>query len=171
MVEQSIRAVPRRPAPAAAGTSGGVRSQRDLETRADLVALITEFYLRAFADDLIGPVFTEVARLDLAAHLPTMCDFWEMALFRRGAYRRNAFAVHRSLHVRHPLRPQHFGRWLDIWTETVDESFGGPVAERAKTQASRIAASMSRRLSAVQVENPPPSSSEAKAGKSGRFRG
>ena len=56
--------------------------------------LITEFYRRAFADELVGAVFTDVARMDLQTHLPVMCDFWETMLFRAGTCRGNAFNDH-----------------------------------------------------------------------------
>ena len=55
----------------------------DLRGRGDVEALVREFYPRAFADRLLGPVFIDVARMDLPAHLPVMCDFWETVLSRR----------------------------------------------------------------------------------------
>lgn len=118
----------------------------DLRNRDDVEELVVAFYETAFRDPLIGPIFTDVAHMDLAAHLPIMCDFWETVLFRSGAYRRNALQVHVSLHARHPLTDAHFARWLELWDATVDERFAGPSAERAKLQASRIAESMQRRL-------------------------
>lgn len=118
----------------------------DLVDRADVEELVVAFYETAFRDPLIGPIFTDVAQMDLAAHLPIMCDFWETVLFRSGAYRRNALQVHVALHARHPLTEAHFARWLELWTATVDDRFAGPVAERAKLQATRIAGSMERRL-------------------------
>jgi truncated hemoglobin YjbI len=118
----------------------------DLADRADVEQLVVAFYERAFRDPLIGPIFTDVAHMDLAAHLPIMCDFWETVLFRSGAYRRNALQVHVALHARHPLTGADFSRWLELWTETVDEHFAGPAAERAKLQATRIAGSIERRL-------------------------
>lgn len=119
---------------------------RDLANRADVEALVTGFYRTAFADPLIGPIFTDVARMDLDHHLPIMCDFWETVLFSAGLYRRNALQVHVVLNARHPLGPAHFDRWLDLWTRTVDERYAGPHADRAKLQATRIAGSMQRRL-------------------------
>ena len=119
---------------------------RDLANRDDVEQLVVAFYERAFRDPLIGPIFTDVARMDLAAHLPIMCDFWETVLFRSGVYRRNALQVHVALNARHPLTEEHFTRWLELWDATVDATFAGPIAERAKLQAARIAGSMQRRL-------------------------
>jgi hemoglobin len=62
----------------------------DLRDRADIGDLVGEFYRRAFADPLIGPIFTDVAKMDLDHHLPIICDFWETVLFNAGLYRRNA---------------------------------------------------------------------------------
>lgn len=118
----------------------------DIANRADIEALTRDFYSRAFADPLLGPVFVDVARMDLEAHLPIICDFWETVLFRAGLYKRNALTVHVDLHAKAPLTAEHFGRWVDLWHATVDDHFAGEVAERAKVQAARIAWSMSRRL-------------------------
>jgi hemoglobin len=119
---------------------------RDIASPDDVEALVVAFYGRAFADDLLGPVFADVARLDLAAHLPVICAFWETVILRAGTYRRNALQVHVDLHERFPLTPEHFGRWLDLWAAAVDDLYAGEKADLAKTQASRIAWSMSRRL-------------------------
>lgn len=118
----------------------------DLADRASIEALVREFYARAFADQLLGPVFSEIARLDLDAHMPIMCDFWETVLFRAGLYRRNAFIVHAALHERAALTAEHFARWLALWTQTVEDLYAGEVADRAVEQATRIAASIHRRL-------------------------
>lgn len=118
----------------------------DISSRTHLRELLTDFYSRAFADEALGPIFIDVARMDLAAHLPVMCDFWETVLFRTGSYRRNALTVHRDLHLLSPLQPPLFVRWLQLWQRTVDDRHAGPVAEHAKQQAARIAGSMSRRL-------------------------
>jgi hemoglobin len=119
----------------------------DIAGRTDIERLIVDFYTAAFADPLIGPIFTDVAHLDLDRHLPIMADFWETVLFRAGKYRRNALQLHFLLHARHPLEKKHFDRWLTIWTRTMDGLFAGPVAAHGKVQAERIAGSMQRRLS------------------------
>lgn len=121
-------------------------ARHDLRGRHDIAALVSEFYTRAFADTVLGPIFLDLAKMDLAAHLPVMCDFWETVLFQAGLYRGNAFDVHLTLHRREPLTPMHFQRWLDIWEATVDDLFVGPTAIQAKVQAGRIGGSIRRRL-------------------------
>jgi hemoglobin len=107
---------------------------------------VTEFYRRAFADEVLGPIFVDVARVDPSAHLPVMGDFWDTVLLRAGVYHRNALRPHLALAAEVELTDAHFARWLALWTATVDERHTGPRAELAKTQAARIAGSIRRRL-------------------------
>lgn len=118
----------------------------DLIDRDDVRLLVEEFYRTAFRDPLIGPIFTDIARMDLDHHLPIMCDFWETVLFQAGLYRRNALQLHLALNAKFPLQREHFDRWLQIWKATVDAHFAGEKAELAKTQAGRIAGSIRRRV-------------------------
>jgi hemoglobin len=135
--------------------------RRDIADREDIAGLVTAFYRRAFADDILGPIFVDVARMDLPAHLPVMCDFWETVLLRAGLYHRNALAPHLHLNTKVELTPAHFARWLDLWTTTVDERHTGAKAELAKAQATRIAGSLTRRLRGqpatelVTIQRPP----------------
>lgn len=129
-----------RPAPTGANTIG------DIAGRADIVRLVEAFYTRAFADDLIGYIFTDVAPMDLARHLPVMADFWQTVLFKAGLYNRNALKIHFDIDAKEPLTLEHFNRWLQLWTATVDEMYCGEKAELAKVQAHRIAGSMHRRV-------------------------
>lgn len=119
---------------------------RDLVDRNDVNELVRSFYASAFDDPLIGPIFTDVAEMDLEHHLPIMCDFWETVLFRANLYHRNALQLHFALHQRHPLTQEHFDRWLALWVATVDAHFSGPTADLAKVQAKRIAGSIHRRM-------------------------
>ncbi len=121
-------------------------TRRDLRDRQDIATLVSGFYTRAFADPVLGPIFIDIAKMDLDAHLPTMCDFWETVLFQAGLYQGNAFDVHLALHIREPLTSMHFQRWLDIWEATVDDLFIGPKAIQVKVQAGRIGGSIRRRL-------------------------
>jgi hemoglobin len=118
----------------------------DITGREDISRLVAEFYRRAFADDLLGPVFVDIARVDLSAHLPAMCDFWDTVLLGAGRYRRNALRPHIVLDAEVTLTHTHFARWPALWAATVDEQHAGEKAEPAKVQANRIAGSISRRL-------------------------
>jgi hemoglobin len=118
----------------------------DIQTRADCERLVREFYERAFADDMLGWLFTDVARLDLEAHVPRIAAFWETILLGARTYGGGAFAPHAALHAKVPLRSAHFGRWVTLWGETVDDLFAGERAELAKAHAARVAQAFHRRL-------------------------
>ncbi|MEN3224096.1 group III truncated hemoglobin [Mycolicibacterium porcinum] len=121
----------------------------DLSGHDDVELLLWRFYSKALSDPVLAEPFAELREKGLRSHLPVMCDFWETVLFRAGLYHGSALIVHRDLHARHPLSARHFVRWLTLWTDTVDELFVGPHAERAKLQAGRIAKAMHRRLAGV----------------------
>lgn len=121
----------------------------DIETRADCERLVRAFYGRALTDPMIGFLFTDVARLDLEAHVPRITAFWETILLGAQSYSGGAFRPHALLHAQVPLRSGHFERWLALWRETVDELFAGPRAELAKAHARRVARAFLRRLEAL----------------------
>lgn len=119
--------------------------KKDIENRVDIDRLMMEFYSKAMVDEKIGFIFTDVAKLDLAHHLPIIGDFWETLLFRSGDYSRhgrNPIEVHRRLDHMTSLLPEHFERWIEIFALTVDSLFDGEVADFAKTRALAIARRM-----------------------------
>ena len=118
----------------------------DLETRADIERLVRAFYEQALADTMIGYLFTDVAKLDLEAHVPEITDFWETILLGARSYSGGAFAPHAALHHKSPLRAGHFERWLQLWRATVDGMYAGPHAELAKSHALRVARAFHGRL-------------------------
>ena len=110
------------------------------------------FYGRALQDEIIGWLFTDVAQLDLEAHIPKITSFWETVLLGTPSYSGGAYRPHAELHARAPLRGGHFLRWVALWTQTVDELFAGPRAELAKGHAQRVANAFHRRLQGLPDE-------------------
>jgi len=119
---------------------------RDIETRADCERLVRAFYGRALEDPTIGFIFTDVAKLDLEAHVPRIASFWETILLGARTYGGGAFRPHAELHMKIGLRGGHFAVWLNLWNATVDERFAGERAELAKSHARRVALAFMRRL-------------------------
>ena len=111
----------------------------DITNRADLDKLIETFYGRVFADEQIGPFFTQVARINPETHFLLLGDFWETVLFGKNLYHQNIIRKHVELDKQRPLGPHHFERWLSLFFATVDELFTGPVAEQAKIRAQSMA--------------------------------
>jgi len=125
------------------------RPTADLETRADCERLVRTFYERALVDPVIGWIFTDVAQLDVEAHVPVIASFWETILLGTRTYSGSPFDPHAEIHARIGLKPGHFGRWLALWTLTVDELFAGERAELAKAHAIRIAQAFHQRLQSL----------------------
>jgi hemoglobin len=124
-------------------------SQRfDLTDRRDVACLVNVFYDRVRDDELLGPIFDDVAHVDWATHLPRMYDFWESVLFGTATFKGVPLVVHRDLARHTPLTAEAFDRWLTLFTTTVDDLFSGAIAEQAKDTATRIAATMSYRIAA-----------------------
>ena len=120
--------------------------RRDIETRADCEQLVRAFYGRALVDPIIGFLFTDVAKLDLDAHVPRITNFWETILLGARSYGGGAFRPHVELHFKVSLTRGHFDRWLHLWAMTVDELFEGDRAGLAKSHAVRVAAAFQSRL-------------------------
>jgi hemoglobin len=116
---------------------------KDIETREDIEKLLESFYSQALTDEVIGYIFTDVAKLDLSHHLPIISDFWEMMLFQtlnfQEKYKRSPMAVHLQLNEKTLLKKEHFIRWLTLFTETVNKNFIGEKADLAIFRAKAIA--------------------------------
>lgn len=116
---------------------------KDIETREDLEILLTEFYTIATTDKEIGHHFAD---LNLTTHLPVIVDFWEKVLFGKPIYFGNPLSVHLRINEKSPLKFEHFLRWFEIFTLTVDNLYAGKTAENAKLRAKMIAHSLNQRI-------------------------
>ena len=106
-------------------------------TEPAIVALVDRFYQKARRDPMIGPVFNNAVG-DWDEHLDKLCDFWSSVMLTTGRYKGNPMAVH----LKQPIEPQFFDRWLQLWCETAAELFTPPIAARFREKADRIADSL-----------------------------
>jgi hemoglobin len=102
-----------------------------------IAALVARFYAKARRDSLIGPIFEKVVE-DWDEHLRTLNAFWSSVMLTSGRYKGNPMAAHLKL----PIEPQFFERWLALWRETADELFAPDPALQFKAKAERIAESL-----------------------------
>jgi len=123
-----------------AGTFVGMK--QDLKGKEDIRLLINTFYDRVKEDATIGYLFNDVAKVNWEKHLPVMYAFWEQIIFHTGEYSGNPMAAHQRLHQQSPLQAAHFGRWKQLFLETVDLLFEGEHASVAKQRAQSIAIAM-----------------------------
>lgn len=110
--------------------------KQDIKTLGDIRVLVDTFYDRVKEDPLIGPVFIGVIQDRWPAHLEKMYRFWQTVLLEEHTYSGSPFLPH----ARMPLKQEHFGRWLSIWSDTVDRFFSGEKAAEAKWRGEKMAA-------------------------------
>lgn len=118
----------------------------DIGSHDDVARMVETFYQRVYSDELLRPIFADVAELNLADHLPKMNLFWRNVLFGEGGYRGDPMMAHRLLDEKVRLGEVHYERWLSLFRATVDDLFAGPRAERAKDAAERVSAAIAFNL-------------------------
>ncbi|MES2544847.1 MAG: group III truncated hemoglobin [Bacteroidota bacterium] len=109
--------------------------KKDITTLDDIKLLVNTFYAKVQKDKLIGVIFNEKIQDRWPEHLEKMYRFWQTILLEVHTYSGSPFPPHKHL----PVNKEHFNRWMDIFTETVDSLFVGPIAEEAKLRAEKMA--------------------------------
>lgn len=118
----------------------------DIGTEADIQQLVDSFYGRVRADDVLGHIFQTIIGNDWSHHLPIMYNFWGMVLLQKGDYTGNPVQKHIAIDKQIPLQPAHYERWLELWKETVNELFAGPVADEAIKRATLMLSLISNKV-------------------------
>lgn len=106
-------------------------------TRDELHTLVRRFYGRARTNAELGPLF-ESAVEDWDSHLEHLTAFWAATMLGERGFSGNPMAAHR----RHPITPQMFDLWLQLWGETARELFAPEIAEALQARAAQIAESL-----------------------------
>jgi hemoglobin len=116
--------------------------KNDIESKREIELLVDRFYSKVKADELIGYIFTDIARVNWEKHLPIMYSFFENMLFYTGSYTGNPMELHKHINGLYPLTEAHFVRWNLLFNISVDELFTGEKAELVKQRAKSISAVM-----------------------------
>lgn len=127
---------------------------RDLDTPQEVAEMVRRFYADVAQDDLLGPLFNDVAQVDWSEHLPKLTAFWSRALLGIPGYEGNPFRAHVDVHRRSPFTLAHFERWLELFHDTLALGWVGPNVEVAKELAGRVAQVHSRQILGETVEVP-----------------
>lgn len=101
----------------------------------DIKKLVNTFYGKVRRDELLGPIFDERIRDRWPLHLEKMYTFWQTILLEERTYFGSPFPPHANL----PISHHHFERWMELFTQTVDDLFTGKIAEDAKWRADKMA--------------------------------
>jgi hemoglobin len=110
-------------------------NMRDITNKEDIKELVDSFYEKVNKDDMLSPIFNDVAKVDWPKHLPTMYQFWGSMLLGTMDYKGQPFPKHAAL----PVTREHFDRWVELFVKTVDEHFAGNKAEEAKQRGAGVA--------------------------------
>ncbi len=115
------------------------QNKKDLQTRDDVYLLVSEFYKKVRVNEVLGPFFNTTIK-DWESHLQHLTTFWESSLFLKTRYTGNPLEVHAKVDVAHnnSITELHFGIWLNLWFQTIDEYFVGDYAENAKRRARKM---------------------------------
>jgi hemoglobin len=111
----------------------------DLDSAAEIAEMVRRFYADVTQDDVLGPMFNDVARVDWSEHLPKLTAFWCRALLGHTGYQGNPFRAHVLVHAQRSFTPAHFERWLNLFHETLELGWTGPNARRARDLAENVA--------------------------------
>ncbi|MEQ8925221.1 MAG: group III truncated hemoglobin [Fulvivirga sp.] len=119
---------------------------KDIENREDIEKLMTQFYSKVLHDKTIGFIFTDIVKIDLEEHLPTISDFWETLILKNQTYKKDVMAIHLDLNTKVALTKEHFDQWLRLFNETVEANYQGLNADFIKIRAQSIATVMQVKL-------------------------
>jgi len=111
----------------------------DLKTRADINRLVVTFYTKVRVNEDIGYFFNNSIK-DWDAHLEKLTDFWESNLFFTASFQGNPASAHVKVdnENNNSISQYHFGIWLNLWYQTIDELFEGEMAQRLKNNARKM---------------------------------
>ncbi|WP_452231684.1 group III truncated hemoglobin [Lacinutrix sp. MEBiC02595] len=118
-------------------------NKSDINTREDIFLLVSNFYEKVKVDEKLGPFFNDTIK-DWEAHLDHLTSFWETSLFMtkklEKKYHGNPLEAHVKVDKKfnHTIDNLHFGIWLNLWYQTLDELFEGEIADNAKRRARKM---------------------------------
>ena len=124
--------------------------KKDIHNREGIMLLVDTFYKNVALNKQIGPIFTDVAKVDWSHHLPKMYDLWESILFGKAIYKGNPMLTHFALNEQTPLQTEAFETWKNLFFQTVDDLFVGENADLIKQKAQSIADLMHFKINSPQ---------------------
>lgn len=115
---------------------------KPIDSREDIQLLVTTFYSKIRKDDLLAPIFNSHIKEDQwPIHILKLTDFWETNLFGIRKFTGSPTQKHLKVdkNLEYEIEPLHFGKWLQLWVETIHELFVGDHADKAIYMARKMA--------------------------------
>lgn len=128
-----------------------VDDRRDLADRAAIAEMVRRFYGSVAQDDLLGPLFNDVAQVDWPEHLPKLTAFWCRALLGQPGYEGNPYRAHSDVNDREAFTVEQFRRWLELFTDNINDGWAGPNVDRALALVNNVAQVHCRQLVGVEL--------------------
>lgn len=107
----------------------------DITNINDIKLLVDSFYGKVKENEILSPVFENIIKDRWPSHLEKMYRFWQTMLLEEHTYSGSPFSPHAAM----PIGSIHFGVWLELFFNTIDENFTGPKANEAKWRAEKMA--------------------------------
>tara|TARA_B100000965_G_scaffold402759_2_gene429421 strand:- start:871 stop:1272 length:402 start_codon:yes stop_codon:yes gene_type:complete len=129
-----------------------------IQNREDISQLVHCFYAKVRIHPVLGPIFNHhIAADEWPSHLEKLTDFWESNLFGVSKFRGSPSAKHIKVdrQMNHQISQKHFGLWLQLWLETIDELYEGEMAQKAKSIAQKMATGQYLTIWSNRAENKP----------------
>lgn len=104
--------------------------------------LVTHFYQHVKKDEVLAPVFNEVAKVDWEQHLPLLCQFWNSVMLKTNEYHGNAYQKHSLLKEFTTIKEEHFSRWLNLFKQEAVKHLPKEAADDIIQKASLIGESL-----------------------------
>lgn len=120
--------------------------KKDIINRNDVELLVNSFYDKVKENNIIGPIFNDVAKINWDEHLPKMYSFWASILLGEHSFNGNPMKVHVHLGKMTTMSEIEFNEWLILFNETINEHFEGENANEAKIRAANIARLMLHKI-------------------------
>ncbi len=130
-----------------------------IENRTDIESLVNAFYVKIRHDELLGPIFNgQIPSEKWPKHLEHLADFWETNLFGIRKFKGNPALKHSEVDEsqNHTIGQNHFGQWLNLWFQTIDELFIGEYADKAKNAARKMSTGLFLAMWSKRPENSRP---------------
>lgn len=128
----------------------------DLDSPDELRRLVERFYARVAEDDLLRPVFVDQAQVNWPEHHAKITAFWAKLELGIPGFVGSPTQRHADLAEVAPLRAEQFGRWIELFHDTIRGGWRGDHADSIMVRSWTIAEAQSRIVPGAEPWKRPP---------------